>query len=313
MRKEVHPEERYTQVVMNPIKLSEIFMIKTGGYFGKIVAQWCNERKAYINNHREAQTVKRYIGRWKDPQKPYAGVIMEPDPEGPFMISEMPREKDGVVYDNLYRAGTDSYDQDEAAYSASKGACWIKKSFLNAQDTYNKYVAGVVERPSASVGGREKFYEYTAMLCVFYNAINLIEYSKILILNWYIRNGFSFLLKLRPEFVIAKMVIESKTNNTHGIDPSTMPHWLAMQATYLKDKGNIDKCDFVELLEAWAKFRYKPGDKYNCDTTIATSLCTVCEDDEKEMLAETTDSKDKSVPMIMYRKDNYGNIISYMQ
>lgn len=299
---------RYTLSVMNPLKPSQIYRTKTGGYFGSAITQYCNERIASIRNHRELQTVKKYRGEWVDPVNPYKGVNMIPDENGMFMIDEMPKANEsGVIYENLYRGGTDSYDRDEASYSTSKGACWIKKGFLNANQSYNTYVAGIIERPTESEGGREKFYEHTAMLCVFYNAINLIEYSNTLIIDWYVRKGFSTYLKLRPEFVTANMVIHSKMNNKYGIDPSTKSQWLAMQATYLT-KDNIDKCNFVILLEAWAKFRYDPqGKKYNCDNTIAASLCTVCEEDEKEFVVHT--EKKKENKPLRYIKDMNGNLI----
>lgn len=304
-------EQKYTLTVDNALRLSDIFLIKTGGYFGKQIAQWCNERKAYINTHREAQVVKRYRHILEDPKNLFAGVEMEYDPEGPYMISEMPRrDSDGRVYDFLYRAGTDSYDQDEAAFSNSKGACWIKKGFLNANDTYNKFVAGVVERPGTESGGREEFYKHTAVLCVFFNAINLIEWSKILIFQYYHDHGLSSLLKLRPEFATANMVIETKATNKWGIDPSTKSHWLTMQKTYLENRYNIEKCDFIELLDAWAKFRYDPGGKkYNCDNTIASSLCTVCEEDEKEMEAQSQSKAEVWKPL-RYIKDDSGNLIA---
>lgn len=304
-------ERRYTLTVMNPLKPSKIFMSKSGGYFGPVVAQDCNERKAFIMNHREAQVVKRYQGRWINPNNKFDGVEFIPNEDGPFRISELPEvDSNGKVYQNLYRAATDSYDQTEAAYSNSQGACWVKKGFLNANKTYNKYVAGILERPTLSEGGEELFYEHTAMLCIAYNAINLIEYSKILIMDYYIKNGFSSLMKLRPEFVTANMVTISKTTNRYGIDPSTKPEWLKMQKRYLSDKRNIENCDFIELLDAWVKFKYDPsGKKYNCDVTIATSLCTVCEEDEKELeVSNSVEVKEEKRPLF-YIKDRYGNLV----
>lgn len=303
------PDERYKNIVMKPIRLSEIFSTKQGGYFGAEITQWCNERKAYILNHKDSQIVKRYRGYWKDAKNPLNGVVMEPDPEGCFMIGEFPKlDKENKQYINLYRGGTDSYDQDEAGYSTSKGACWIKKGFINANETYNIYVAGILERPTTAEGGRELFYEHTAMLCIFYGAINLIEWSNKLIFDWYTKNGFTSLLKMRPEFVTANMVQMSKTTNKYGIDPSTKSDWLVMQKSFLKTKENIEKCDFIELLEAWGRFKYDPsGKKYNCDITIATSLCTVCEEDEKAFTVISS-SEDVNEKPLRYTKDKNGNI-----
>lgn len=309
--KKASVDRKYTLTVMNPLKPSQIFMSKSGGYFGPIVAQWCNERKAHIMNHRDSRVVKRYHGRWINPKNYFDGVEFIPSEDGPFMISEFPEKNStGEIYDNLYKAGTDSYDQDEAAYSKSLGACWIKKGFLNANKTYNKFVAGVLERPSVSIGGSDLFYEHTAMLCVGFNAINLIEHSKILIIDWYVKHNLTSLLKLRPEFVTASMVQVSKVNNRWGIDPSTKSEWLKMHRKYLSEKCNIDNCDFIELLDAWSKFKYDPsGKKFNCDITIATSLCTVCEEDDKMTEVDTSEKKKESNRPLAYTRDRNGNLI----
>jgi hypothetical protein len=143
------------------------------------------------------------------------------------------------------------------------------------------------------------------MLTVFYGGKNLIEHSNILIFDWYQRHGMAELLKEKPEFALAKMIMNSKTSNVYGIDPSSKPYWLKMHADYLKNKENIDKCDFDELLEAWAKFKYKPGViRYNCDITIATSLCTVMEEDEKEMMVYSMAEESNSNKMPIYKTIN---------
>lgn len=288
-------DDKHIEMIMKPLKPSWIFRLKEGGYFGRDVTYRCNKRIAYINNHREEQVVKRYDGRWINRKNLWEGVELYAEPNGPFLISEPP-EKDslGNVYELLYRAGTDSYDQDESNYSTSKGACWIKKGFLNANKTYNKYVAGIIMRPDTAHGGATKFYEKTAMLCMAYRAINLIEYSKIRIIDWYLENGLHGLLKLRPEFVTARMVQKSATNNMYGIDAATKPHWLAYQKQLLDEENFIEKCEFIELLEAWGNFIYDPsGKKYNCDNTIASSLCTVAEEDEKELEAYSKEKTEK--------------------
>jgi hypothetical protein len=105
------------------------------------------------------------------------------------------------------------------------------------------------------------------------------------------------------------MVDVSKATNKYGIDAATKPHWLTMQKTYLKDRNNIEKCDFTLLLDAWAKFKYDPsGNKYNCDITIATSLCTVSEEDEKEFKAHS-EGDIKETKFMSYGRDSRGNII----
>jgi len=192
-------------------------------------------------------------------------------------------------FTNLYKVGTDSYDQDESYTTTSDGSCWVKKGFLNANSTYNLYVAGVEERPETAIGGREVFYENTEKLTMYYGGKNLIEWSKILIFDHYVNNGLEGLLKERPEFFLSRMIQRSQATNQYGIDPSSKPHWLKIQADYLSIQENIEKCYFPTLLKAWARFKYAPGKiRYNCDTTISTSLCSVMEEDEK--LYEIIDS-----------------------
>jgi len=321
------PAEKYRAITQEPLTPSELFMIPTGGYFGAHISQWCNERMAFIANHKEAQVEARYKGKWVNSKRWEDGVVFKPDVEGPFMISEKPetykvkdankeviKDREGniklAIYENLYRAGTDSYDQDEARTSSSKGACWIKKGFLNGDHTYNKFVAGVVERPTEEQGGAEIFYEQVAMLCIAYNAINLIEHSKIRIFDFFKAKGLHNYLKLRPLMVTANWTDESKVSNRYGIDAATKPFWLKMLRDWLNIKDNIDQCDHPMLLDAWAKFRYSPSEaRYNCDNTIASSLCEVVEQDEKELTIETEESKNKKYEFLSYRIVD-GRIIS---
>lgn len=304
-------KDKYNYTTQHARYASDAFLIQSGGYFGEEIANWCNSRIAWIRTHRQAQTVERGFLQWKNRSRWHEGVYWEPDEDGPFMISEHPEyDSDGKPYSNLYKIGTDSYDQDEAFTSSSMGACWVKKGFLNAERTYNKYVAGLVERPTVAQGGRDVFYEHTALLTVYYGARNLIEHSNLLIFEWYERKGLNGLLKEKPEFAMAKMINKTQTSNMYGIDPSTKPHWLRIQADWLRNKDNIDKCDFIDLLQAWAKFKYRPGViRYNCDITIASSLCSVLENDEESYeVVSRADMKARVSTIPSYKTVN-GNLV----
>ena len=315
------PSERITFMSQKPTKPSHVFMIGKGGYFGEEIRQWCNERLAYINTHRDNQFCTLYRLEWKDSTNLWAGVRAEPDPDnGWIWIAEHPETysyKDDTgysykaVYDNLYKTATDSYDQDEAFSTTSMGACTVKKGFLNANTTYNKYVALILERPTTAQGGAEVFFEHTAMATMYWNSINLVEYSKIRIIDWYKRNRLGGLLKERPRFVIAKFVDDSRTQNIYGIDPATKPEWLKMQREYLSNRENIEGCDIPQLLRAWAKFIYDPtGKKYNCDITIASSLCTVLQDDEMSLEIVARRKKTEKTPGMHYTIGSDGRIVA---
>lgn len=301
---------RFKLVVTKPIYASESFQTPTGGFFGETISQWCNERKSYIYTHREAQIVKKGKLLWVDRRNWTKGVIWEFDDEGDFLIAEHPEQVDGKVEDGMYVAATDSYDQDEAAYSDSLGACWVKKMFSRKGTFNNQFVAGYVGRPTIEEGGSEAFYEKTALLCAYYKALNLVEYSKIRILDWYKLHNFEGLLMERPSFVSAALIDDSRAQNRYGIDPSTKIDWLKYLSDWLADKTHIDECVFPELLAAWAKYRYDPtGRKYNCDITIATSLCQVA-GKERDSFMEHAIRNREPIKFKRYKYDSTGRLVA---
>ncbi len=308
------PKERYLHTTQYPIYATEVFYTTGGGYFGEEVVQRLNERIAYINNHKDEHIEGRGFLRWKNPKKKLLGVEFEPDPEGPFHIYEHPEDfgQDIGVPANLYYAGTDSYDQDEAFHSDSLGACRIWKGFYNANHTYNMWVAKVLERPSEAEGGAERFYEHTALLCAYYNARNLIEYSKWRIVDWYISNGLSHLLKERPDVIISTFITATKATNRYGIDPSTKKDWLNLLRDTLTPE-TIGKMNDIDQLRRFAKFKYdSTGKKYNCDETIASALSIVHKYDERDLspvhMYGKEEKKEEMFPF--YKEDRYGNIVS---
>lgn len=303
-------KERFQAIVTKPMYASESFAAPSGGFFGEAITQWCNERKAFIYTHKEAQIVKRGTLTWNDRRDWTKGCVWEFNDEGDFQIAEHPELYQGKIIPGMYITGTDSYDQDVAKNSDSQGATWIKKSFSKKGTFVSQYVAGYVGRPTEEEGGAEAFYEKSALLCAYYGAMNLIEYSKVRIMDWYKAHGFEGMLMERPTFVSAALIDDSKATNRYGIDPSTKIHWLKYLSDWLADKTHIDECYFVDLLNAWAKYRYdSTGKKYNCDITIATSLCHVGTR-EMEYIMEDLISSREPVRFKKYQYDDSGNIVA---
>ena len=308
----VEPEDRITETSQQACYLEDVFLVAGGGFFGDVIVGNLNARKSDILTHKDLRNkVKRYNLYWIDPKNWWKGVYYEVSDNGWALISELPEtDKNGIVYENLYGAGTDSYDYDEALTSSSKGACWIYKGFLDANHTYNKWVAGILERPETSVGGAEVFYEHTCLLIIMYRAKNLIEWSKILIFDFYKRNNMSSFLKERPEMVLSTMINDSKQVNKYGIDPATKPEWLKILRDHLSIPENIENIDFVELCEAYANFKYDPtGKKYNCDITIATSLDLVLKKDETFISVQSTEQKQKRRNAPVYVTNERGILV----
>lgn len=274
--------------VTMPRKPSDAFMLPTGGYFGKMVASMLNKRRADLMNHESLQ--KKEIGRleWIKIDGTIIGVEWIPDPNGNIDIYEHPMTIDGngnvikdddgnypvntggIVPEEVYYTGTDSYDKDEAKTSVSKGACVVRKKFYAASESYNFFCAKSYMREENAYD----FYENTAKLTYYYNSRNLIEWSNILIFDWYKRNGMEFLLALRPDLSIARWIVDSKVNNNYGIDPSTKREWLKILKQTLKaEPSEIERMVDLDLIKAFINYKLDP--KYNCDLTIAASLCMV--------------------------------------
>lgn len=210
----------------------------------------------------------------RDSKGEVVGVNWEANPLGRFRIVEHPmiHSVSNKPYSNLYVGGTDSYDRNKtASKDGSFGATYIFKRYLNAESTSNLFVAGLFERPETSA----EFYEDTAKLSVYYSAPNLVEYSNLLILEWYRQNGFEYLLKERPEVAYATM-IKSGMDNKYGIDPATKPYWIQSLADYINT--NTHSIWDEDLLTALINYREDDKD-FNCDRTIAASLCVTHNND----------------------------------
>jgi hypothetical protein len=142
-------------------------------------------------------------------------------------------------------------------------------------------VARIIERPDEA----EEFYEDSAKLCYYYYVQNLIEWSNVRIFDWYKRNGFEFLLKERPEFVLSTWIMKSKVENRYGIDPSTKIHWLGLLKKLLLSQGFIDRMRDIDQVNAFIRYVLKKD--YNCDITISSALCAVQIEEAKLQVAES--------------------------
>lgn len=199
------------------------------------------------------------------------GAEWRDDPEGPFIMTEPPYRQDigpdggeGVVPPDLYIAATDSYDRDKtASVNGSFGCCKIYKLFNKdlGDATMELPVCSLTARPATA----KEFYEMTAKLCVFYgNAVNLIEYSNLLIFEWYHNNGYTHLLKERPQIAYAG-VINSQVQNRYGIDPQVKPYAIQAAADWVSE--NYMKLRDIQFIKRLIKYKNDP--KYNCDETMA--------------------------------------------
>lgn len=253
-------------VTQDPLVPSEAFMRTGGNMFNQALL---NTQLALIKNS-EALMKRTDRGRldWvKDQAGNLIDVTFSHDQNGDFLFFEHP-ERDSSLnkFFNLYFAGTDSYDKDEAPSSDSLGSCSIYKGFLDINSTSNIFVARYTGRPATA----DMFYENTMKLCLYYNARNLIEWSNINIFKWYRDHGHDGYLKERPEIVYAN-VKDSKVNNKYGVDPSTKAVWLLQYRDYIEK--HHDQMYDVEQIEKAIKYRHDKS--YNCDITISSALAII--------------------------------------
>jgi hypothetical protein len=280
-----------TQMPMNP---EEAFLMGGEGAF--------NRDKLNKQRHRIMTDKKlRNLGQRGDlnwiynDEQEIIDVAWTPNEDGIFLVFEHPqRDKDGSSYINLYHGGTDSYDKPKAATSTSKGSCSIYKSFINAESSHNLFAARMTWRPARP----DDFYEATAKMCYYFNAMNLIEWSNISIFNWYITNGFEWMLKERPMVAYAN-VKDSKATNKYGIDPSTKFEWIKRYGQYIED--HADKMYDMEQIVKAARY----DDTVNCDITISSSLAVLNYEDVKAYSVVTTsESEHYEEELYGYRLEN---------
>lgn len=311
-------EERWRFWTQHPIFDEQIFMSNTAGFFGKEVITNLNRRKILLQNRRELQITRR--GRLEpiDPGKPFKGVkFIEDNEDWWIKITEEPEidKATNSNYIGLYKAGTDSYDQDEAATSSSKGAFYIRKGFRQGSDSphYNTYVAQIVERPTVAEGGAEVFYRHTALACIYYSARNNIEYRNTRIFHWYIDHRFEVLLKERPQLAFANMIKRSMVSNKYGTDASLKIPGLAITKDALTPDF-IDRMFFIEQVDALSKFKLKKSDgsAYNCDITMATMEVEITAKDEEMITVKSKSQllkRGERKGSIIYVRNNKGHII----
>jgi hypothetical protein len=253
-------------ITQDPLVPSEAFMRTGGNMFNAAIL---NTQYARLRNEK-ALTDMADRGRleWiKDDLGKISGVRFIHDENGALLIFEHPDlDENDEVYLNLYVAGTDSYDKDEANTSDSKGSCSIYKMFKDTNSTSNMFAARYTDRPATA----DKFYEETAKLCMYYKSPNLIEWSNVGIFNWYKNNGFEGYLKERPAIAYAN-VKDSKVNNKYGVDPGTKLEWLIMYRDYIEQYSEI----MYDPYQIDRAIKFKNDRNYNCDVTISSSLA-VC-------------------------------------
>jgi len=298
-RKSRSADAYVTTITQDPIVPSEAFMRTGGNMFNQAIL---NTQFARIRNSKSLTNMadKGRLDWRKDKNGKIVGVDFVFDDNGELLIWEHPElDSLGKAFLNLYVAGTDSYDKDEAQASDSKGSCSMYKMFKDSNSTSNIFVARYTDRPKTA----ERFYEETAKLCWYYNAPNLIEWSNIAIFNWYRNNGFEGYLKERPMIAYAN-VKESRVRNKYGVDPGTKMEWLIAYRDYIEDYAEV----MYDAIQVEKAIKFRNEKKYNCDITISSSLAIIHAKDNVNIKVNRDQHKTKKEEFFHY-KSNGGQLM----
>lgn len=282
-REKLSASGKYLHTSTHAIYLDDVFQSNTAGYFGAERVRLLNERYNYILTHKTEQITRKGHLEWVKPGDMSMGVVFvdatEEELQAETWWCEILEEPEivgggvsGDVYKNLYVSGTDTYNQDESVHSDSQGAFVTYKKWRNNSDSpfFNTWVCMIYERPSISTGGMDLFFEHTLMASMYYNSENNHEWVNPLFFNYYEKKNATRYLMERPTLAFAGQIKQMKSANRYGTDKSLKPQVLA----YLREKLDVDQINrmyFLRQIYALARFRYNPGDKYNCDITIATA------------------------------------------
>jgi hypothetical protein len=133
------------------------------------------------------------------------------DPEGTVWIIDTPINRPGLPYAPDI-ASTDSYDEVVPENSGSMGATMVYRVFNGFSKDYNMPVALVYERGDSS--NDDTFYSNSLKVCVMYDCKTGVEYSKIVIINYFIDCHAEKYLAEKP--ILKNEAIANKGRQRYG-------------------------------------------------------------------------------------------------
>lgn len=266
--------------------LAKLEGISETGEVGELILQDANKVK--FMPRADLKAIENY------PLKP------DDDKEGAIIIWEHP---DSVPVSNLYIAGCDPIDQDEAETSDSLGSVFIYKKMFSATETYHRVVAEFTGRPSTFNGGAQKFYETVRRLLLYYNARCLYE-NQLKGLKTYFQQKQSLHLLTETPTIIAdrKIIKKSVVNRGYGIHMTPdikkqgelyIADWL-VQPVVDMDGSEILRLHTIRskaLLKELINYDPDPKKSKNYDRVIAFMLCMFQNEQDYDIKPQTMSAR----------------------
>lgn len=224
-------------------------------------------------------------------------VKPEDDIEGAIVIWEHPTLEDGTVPNNLYIAGCDPIDQDEAVSSDSLGSVFIYKKFYKAGESYHKIVAEYTGRPALFNGGTDKFYETVRRLLMYYNARCLYENMlKGIKVYFQKMNSLHYLTETPTILLDRKIIKNSIVNRGYGIHMTPaikrqgelyIADWLVQPVTDVDGEEvlRLHTIRSIPLLKELVS--YDPNPKKNFDRVMAL-MCVLLQNEQDHDVKPTS-------------------------
>lgn len=224
------------------------------------------------------------------------------DPDGTVFVIADPINKEGMAYDADI-GGTDSYDEVVPENTGSMGCTMAYRCFNGLSKDYNMPVAIVYERGDAS--SDDTFYSNSLKLCVMYRMKTLVEYSKIMIINYFEDCGAQ--RHLTPKPILRNEAIANKGRQTFGVHVKAEMKGIItklLKQEVNNNSGNIwlDKI-LLDLIE------YGDG---NTDIAMAYGMCMISKLDMFDAISddiETFDDGDILMDMEVFELDSRGNLV----
>jgi hypothetical protein len=206
------------------------------------------------------------------------GVRWVPKADGRIVITEPPmRDSKGEVYKNLYIGGIDSIDTGSAnslvGSAGSKFGLLIKKRYLNAKTTGNKYVARYMERPE----DERTAYEISLKIAMYYNAKYNVERTKKEVISWYRQHKVLKKYIVNQPSLIGNDVSSKRTADIPGtpINPKVIAHYIGLIKQY-----TIDYADTIEDMDLLDQMlNYSDEMKTIYDLIAAMGMCELLDEE----------------------------------
>ena len=225
-------------------------------------------------------------------------VKFTPHPFGPYKILHEPQ----THMSGLDIGGIDSYDQDQAGAAPSLGCAMIFRRIADTNQPYRLPVAEYTDRPETA----EMFFEGCLKLAVYYNAQMLVEYTKIGILDYFLRNKAQKYLKTKPRSAHSP---GTKTRNNYGVhmNKQVKGYMESLMYDYIKERG--DEIWFIDLLNELCDWGSR-----NTDRAVAFGLCLIHENDNFAIEVKNKETETiKDSGFVYYKHDSNGTPIKHLR